>query len=89
MATATASMSASCKFAAEGFVYDGQDPFDVGPRGDLGDDAAESLVERILRGDDGTEHVELVGDDGGGRFVAGGFNREDVQGEQSGVESRR
>ncbi len=30
----------------------------------------------VLRGDDRREHLQLVGDHGGGRFVAGGFDRE-------------
>ena len=42
--------------------------------GEVGDDAAVFLMEVGLGGDDVGEDVETVGDDGGGGFVAGGFD---------------
>jgi len=57
----------------EGFAEDGEDVLDVGAAGDFGDDAAVFGVEMGLGGDDVAEDFVAVGDDGGGGFVAGGF----------------
>ena len=54
-------------------------------RGDLRHDAAEAPVQLVLRGDDRGEHRQLVGDHGRRRLVAGGLDREDVQGITSGA----
>ncbi len=61
----------------ERFVNDRQYPLDVCPRSQLGDDASVAAVQIVLGGDDRGEDFQLVGDDGGGRLVAGGFDRED------------
>ena len=59
-------------------VDDGQQPLQVGAGRDLGHDAAEARVQVGLRGDDVGEDGRLVGEDGGGGFVAGGFDGEEV-----------
>jgi hypothetical protein len=53
---------------------------EVFARSQFGDDAAVFLVNIDLRGDHVGEDVEAVGDDGGGGFVAGGFDGEDFCG---------
>ena len=58
------------------FVDHRQDAFDVGSRGDFGHDAAVLSMQIFLGGDDRGQHFQLVGDDGGGRFVTGGFDRQ-------------
>lgn len=58
----------------EGFADYGDDLAEVFAGGEFGDDAAVFLVDVDLRGDDVGKDVEAVGDDGGGGFVAGGFD---------------
>src|SRR3954469_23789211 len=60
------------------FAEDGEDIFDVGAAGDFWDDAAVDGVEMGLRGNDVAEDRAAVLDDGGGGFVAGGFDAEDA-----------
>ena len=57
----------------EGLLDDGDDGAEVFAGGEFGNDAAETLVGIELGGDDGGENLASVGDDGGGRFVTGGF----------------
>ena len=64
----------------EGFADYWDDLAEVFAGGEFGDDAAVFLVDVDLRGDDVGEDVEAVGDDGGGGFVAGGFDAEDSYG---------
>jgi hypothetical protein len=61
----------------EGFFHNGQDVLDMSPAGDFRDDAAISGVEIGLGGDDVAGDDGAVNDDGGGGFVAGGFDAED------------
>ena len=71
---------------------DAADVADVLPRRELGDDAAPLAVNRDLRGDDvgpdlpGADGIAGFGDDGGGRFVAGGLDREQHHAAWVGVE---
>ena len=58
----------------EGFANDGDDLAEVFAGGEFGDDAAVFAVDVDLGGDDAGEDVAAVGDDGGGGFVAGGFD---------------
>ena len=53
----------------------------MGPRGDFRHHAAEAAVQIVLRGHDRGQHLQPIGDDRRGRFVAGGFEGEDVHGE--------
>ena len=59
---------------AQRLVDDRQQPLQVGAGGDLRHDAAEAGVQVGLRGDDVGQDRRLVGEDGGGGLVAGGFN---------------
>jgi hypothetical protein len=61
----------------QGFGDDGGEGFEVGAGSDFRDDAAEFLVEVDLGGDDAGEDVNAIADNGGGGFVAGGFDAED------------
>ncbi len=58
--------------------YDRQDLFDVRTRGDFRHDAAESLVQLDLGGDNRGFYVPAVGDNSGGGFVATGLNAQYV-----------
>lgn len=59
------------------FCDNGADSFGMGAGGELGEDAAILGVQVNLRGDDSAFDVVPVLDDGGGGFVAGGFDGED------------
>src|SRR5258706_4585041 len=59
-------------------AQDGEDVFDVGAAGDLGDYASVLGVEFDLAGDDVGAHDAAVFDDGCAGFVAGGFDAEDA-----------
>ena len=61
----------------ECFANDGNDFAEMFAGGKLGNDAAEFAVNVNLRGDDAREDAASTGDDGGGRFVAGGFDAQD------------
>ena len=58
----------------ERLVDDGKNSFDVGAGGDFGDDATVGLVEIDLGNDDVAKNLRAVFDDGGGGFVATGFD---------------
>lgn len=59
---------------------DGEDGFEVGAGGDFGDNSAVGGENVNLRDDDVAEDVDAVFDDGGGGFVARGFDSEDFHG---------
>ena len=63
--------------ASEGLVDDGEDGFEVRAGGDFWDDAAVGFEDVDLGDDDVCEQLVVV-HDGGGGFVAGGFDGEDV-----------
>src|SRR5438309_10072901 len=50
----------------------------MGPCGDFGNNAAEARVQIDLRRDDVGEDAQVVGEDGDGGFVTGGFDGEEV-----------
>ena len=58
----------------EGFADYRDDLAEVFAGGEFGDDAAVLAVDVDLGGDDAGEDFAAVGDDGGGGFVAGGFD---------------
>ena len=58
----------------EGFVDDGLDGFEVGAGSDFRDDSAIFGKDVDLGDDDVAQNVGTVFDDGGGGFVAAGFN---------------
>ena len=60
--------------SGEGFGDDGIEGFEMGAGGDFGDDAAELGVEVDLGTDDIGEDLAAIADDGGGGFIAGGFD---------------
>jgi hypothetical protein len=62
---------------AQGVVDGGGEEGDVLSSGDLRNDAAETLVERILVGRNVGEHTPTVGNDGRGGIVARGFNSQE------------
>ena len=57
-----------------GLVNHGEDSFDVGAGGYLGDDATVEGVEVDLGNDDVGKNLGAVFDDGGGGFVTTGLN---------------
>ena len=59
---------------------DRDDPREVGPSRELGDDAAEVSVQVDLARDDRGANLPAVGDDGGGGLVARGLHGEDEPG---------
>jgi len=59
---------------------DRRDRAKVLARGELRDDAAVGRVQLNLARNNGGSRRAAIADDGGGRFVAGGFDREDVHG---------
>ena len=61
----------------ESFLDDGGERFKVGPGGDFRDHAAEFGVEVDLRGDDVRADLAAIFHNGGGGFIAGGFDAED------------
>lgn len=63
---------------SKGLVDDGEDGFEVGASGDFGNDAAVGSKNIDLGDDDVAEDAGLVCDDGGGGFVAGGFDSENI-----------
>ena len=63
----------------EGRGEDGDETFEMGTTGDLGNDAAEAGVKRFGGGDGGGEFAEAVGDDRGGGLIAGGFKSQEHQ----------
>ena len=65
---------------AQGLVDHRQDALEMGAGGDFRHHAAEAPVQVVLRGHDRGQHLQPVGHDRRGRFVAGGFEREDVHG---------
>jgi len=48
------------------------------PRRDFRDDATEGRVQRFLRSNYVGQRARSAGDDGRGRLVAGGFDRQDA-----------
>ncbi len=64
---------------AQRFVDDRQQSLQMCPRRDLRHDAAEARVQIGLRRDDVGQDRRLVGEDGRGGFVAGGFDAEEKQ----------
>src|ERR1700678_1482382 len=58
----------------DGFAEDWDDLEEICAGGKLGDDPAVFAVNFDLGGDDAGEDAFAVGDDGGGGFVAGGFD---------------
>ena len=58
-------------------VNDRKDPFQMSPGGDLGYDALEGLMQLLLARDGCAQHLTIVGNDRGGRLVAGRFERKD------------
>jgi hypothetical protein len=64
----------------EGLADHGDDGFDVGAAGNLGDDAGVLLVEGVLAGDDAGADEDARLDDGGGGLIAGRFDAEDEDG---------
>ena len=62
------------------FADDRHDLAKVFTRGEFRDDAAVLAVNVDLGGDDGRKDFAAVGDDGGGGFVAGGFDAENASG---------
>ncbi len=77
LVTATAaSWSSRTPAIAKRFVDCRNDPADVGPRGNLGNDAAERAVQFVLRADDVGKDGQPTIDHGGGGFIAARFDRQ-------------
>ena len=61
----------------ERFIDDGLDGFDMGASGDFRNDASVFGMDIDLRDDNVRQNMGAVCDDGGGGFVAGGFDSQD------------
>src|SRR5581483_9973678 len=62
----------------ESFAHNGNDGLKVFARSELGNDSAIRLVRGDLREDDVGDDLLAGADDGGGGFVAGAFNAENI-----------
>lgn len=63
----------------EGLLDDSWEAFDVAARGDFGDNTAVGFV-LLLGMDDRREDLATIADDGGGSFIARGFDAENNHG---------